>query len=122
MVTTRSQSNRNRELNIETMDRSSDNESESTFPDILSRDQIADLDSDDLLNRQQSNDNLSIDRRFNEINRQIGDLTNIVLTLTNQFASVNGEGNSLNTATASANSRSGRQFVSVRTERSVNLS
>ena len=106
MVTTRSQSNRNRELNIETMDRSSDNESESSFSDILSRDQIADLNSDDLLHRQQSNDNLSIDRRFNEINRQIGDLTNIVLTLTNQFASVNGEGNRLNTATTSANSRS----------------
>ena len=106
MVTTRSQSNRNRELNTETMDRSSDNESESSFPDVLFRDQIADLDADDLLHRQQSNDNLSIDRRFNEINRQIGDLTNIVLTLTNQFASVNGEGNRLNTATASANSRS----------------
>ena len=106
MVITRSQSNRNRELNTETMDRSSDNESESSFPDVLSRDQIADLDADDLLHRQQSNDNLSIDRRFNEINRQTGDLTNIVLTLTNQFASVNGEGNRLNTATASANSRS----------------
>ena len=54
MVTTRSQSNRNRELNIETMDRSSDNESESSFPDILSRDQIADLDSDDLLDSDDS--------------------------------------------------------------------
>ena len=75
------------------MDRSSDNESESSFPDVLSRDQIPDLDADDVWHRQQSNDNLSIARRFNEINRQIGDLTNIVLTLTNQFASVDGEGN-----------------------------
>ena len=81
MVTTRSQSNQNREMEIETMDRSSDNESETSFPDVLSREQIADLDSDDLLNRRRNNDNYSIDQRFNEINRQIGDLTNIVLIL-----------------------------------------
>ena len=106
MVTTRSQSNQNREIEIETMDRSSDSESETSFPDVLSREQIADLDSDDLLNRRRNNDNYSIDQRFNEINRQIGDLTNIVLTLTHQFTSVNGEGNRLNTAASSANSRS----------------
>ena len=85
MVTTRSQSNQNREMEIETMDRSSDNESETSFPDVLSREQVADLDSDDLLNRRRNNDNYSIDQRFNEINRQIGDLTNLVLTLTHQF-------------------------------------
>ena len=81
MVTTRSQSNQSREMEIETIDRSSDNESETSFPDVLSREQIADLDSDDLLNRRRNYDNYSIDQRFNEINRQIGDITNIVLTL-----------------------------------------
>ena len=106
MVTTRSQSSQNRQVETENMDRSSDNESESSFPDPLSRDQIVDLDSDDVLTRHQNSNNYSIDQRFNEINRQIGDLTNIVLTLTNQFASVNGEGNRLNTATTSDNSRS----------------
>ena len=106
MVTTRSQCSQNRQVETENMDRSSDNESESSFPDLLSRDQIVDLDSDDVLTRRQNSNNYSIDQRFNEINRQIGDLTNIVLTLTNQFASVNGEGNRLNTATTSANSRS----------------
>ena len=105
MVITRSQSNQNREIEIETMDRSSDNESETSFPHVLSREQIADLDSDDLLNRRRNNDNYSFDQRFNEINRQIGDLTNIVLTLTQQFTSVNGEGNRLNTAVSKANSR-----------------
>ena len=88
------------------MDRSSDNESESSFPDVLSRDQIVDLDSDDVLTRRQNSSNYSIDQRFNEINRQIGDLTSIVLILTNQFASVNGEGNRLNSATTSTDSRS----------------
>ena len=69
MVTTRSQSSQNRQLEAENMDRSSDNESESSFPDILSRDQIVDLDSDDVLTRQQNSSNYSIDQRFNEINR-----------------------------------------------------
>ena len=69
MVTTRSQSSQNRQLEAENMDRSSDNESESSFPDILSRDQMVDLDSDDVLTRQQNSSNYSIDQRFNEINR-----------------------------------------------------
>ena len=106
MVITRSQSSQNRQVEIENMDRSSDNESESSFPELLSRDQMVDLDSDDVLTRRQNGNNYNIDQRFNEINRQIGDLTNIVLTITNQFASVNGEGNRLNPATTSTDSRS----------------
>ena len=92
------------------MDRSSDNESEASFPKLLSRDQMVDLDSDDVLTRRQNSNSYSIDQRFNEINRQIGDLTNIVLTLTNQFASVNGEGNRLNPATTSTDGRSDSNF------------
>ena len=106
MATTRSQSNRIREVDKRVMDRSSDNESEASFPDIFSRVQMAKLDTDDLLNRQRNKDGYSIEQRFNEINRQIGDLTNIVLTLTQQFFSNNREGNRLNVATTSANSRS----------------
>ena len=106
MVTTRSQSYRIREVDNSAMDRSSDNESEASFPDILSRDQMTELHTDDLLNRQRITDGYSIDQRLNEINRQIGDLTNIVLTLTQQFISNNREGNRLNVATTGANSRS----------------
>ena len=106
MVTTRSQSNQNRQTENGTMNRSSDSESETSFPDVLSRDQIADLDSEDVLTRRQNNNNYDIDHRFNEINRQIGDLTDIVLSLTNQVASVNGEGNRLNAVTTNTNSRS----------------
>ena len=106
MVITRSQSSQNRQVETENMDRSSDNESEASFPELLSRDQMVDLDSDDVLTRRQNSNSYSIDQRFNEINRQIGDLTNIVLTLTNQFASVNGEGNRLNPATTSTDGRS----------------
>ena len=106
MVITRSQSSQNRQVETENMDRSSDNESEASFPELLSRDQMVDLDSDDVLTRRQNSNSYNIDQRFNEINRQIGDLTNIVLTLTNQFASVNGEGNRLNPATTSTDGRS----------------
>ena len=106
MVTTRSQSNRDRQLETQNMDRSSDSESDASFPDVLSRDQIENLDSEDVLTRHHCNHNNSVDQRFNELNRQIGDLTSIVLTLTNQIASINGEGNRPNIATTSANSRS----------------
>ena len=112
MVITRSQSSQNRQVETENMDRSSDNESEASFPELLSRDQmVLDLDSDDVLTRRQNSNSYNIDQRFNEINRQIGDLTNIVLTLTNQFASVNGKGNRLNPATTSTDGRSDSIFM-----------
>ena len=91
---------------MQNMDRSSDSESDASFPEVLSRDQIENLDSEDVLTRHHGNHDNSVDQRFNELNRQIGDLTSIVLTLTNQIASINGEGNRPNIATTSANSRS----------------
>ena len=106
MVTTRSQSNLDRQIETQNMDRSSDSESDASFPEVLSRDQIENLDSEDVLTRHHGNHDNSVDQRFNELNRQIGDLTSIVLTLTNQIASINGEGNRPNIATTSANSRS----------------
>ena len=114
MVTTRSQNNQNRQTENGIMDRSSDSENETSFPDVLSRDQIADLDSEDVLTRRQNNNNYDIDHRFNEINRQIGDLTDIVLSLTNQLASVNGEGNRLNAVTTNTNSRSDTRLVCIK--------
>ena len=67
---------------------------------------MTEFDTDDLLNRQRNTDGYSIDQRFNEINRQIGDLTIIDLTLTQQFSSINRKGKRLNVATTSANTRS----------------
>ena len=46
MVITRSQSSRNRQIDTENMDRTSDNESETSFPELLSREQMVDPDSD----------------------------------------------------------------------------
>ena len=88
------------------MERASDNESESSFPDILSTEQMNELDNDDLLNRQDDTERDVIDRRFYEMNRQIGELTKLVLAPTQQISSNTRKKNGLNAALTSANSRS----------------
>ena len=72
MVTTRSQSTRNSKIESERMERASDNESETSFPDILSREHMNELDNDDLLNPQRDTERDVVDQRFYEMNRQIG--------------------------------------------------
>ena len=62
--------------------------------------------SHDILNRQNSTERTVIDRRFNEMKRQIGELTDLVLALTQQISSNPREGNEINTVTTNANSRS----------------
>ena len=47
-----------------------------------------------------------IDQRFYEMNRQIGDLTDLVLALIQQISSNPREGNRLNTVCTGTNSRS----------------
>ena len=81
MVTTRAQSNRNIEIENKSMDRTSDNESESSFPDILTREQMTELDNDNLLSQQRTSERNMIDQRVYETNRQSEELTNLVLAL-----------------------------------------
>ena len=109
MVVTRSQTFRN---NLSESRKMSDNESEASFPDIRTREPTTDSDNDDLLNRQHSNERNVIDQWFSELNRQIRELTNLVLAVTQQISSNPREGNGLNVATTSANSRSDRNFFS----------
>ena len=85
MVTTRSQSSRNFQTENINMDRTSDNESEASFPDILSREQMTELDSNNLLNDRNNIEKNMIDQRFYEMNRQIGELTALVLALTQRY-------------------------------------
>ena len=103
MVNTRSQIRDNNTLESTRM---SDNESETSFLDVLTREQIIEFDSHDILNRQNNTERNVIDRRFKEMNRQIGELTDLVLALTQQISSNPREGNLLNTVTTIANSRS----------------
>ena len=84
------------------MERASNNESETRFIDILFREQMNELDNDDLLNRQSDTERDVIDRRFFKMNRPIGELTNLVLVPTQQFSSNTREGNGLHYDTYAA--------------------
>ena len=103
MVVTRSQTNKTNSSEQRIM---SDNESETSFPDLLTRQQMTELDSHELLNQQLYSERVIIDQQFYEMNRQIKELTNIVLALTQQISSNPREGNGPNMATTIANSRS----------------
>ena len=80
------------------MDGYSDNESEFSIPEVLSRDQVDEFDNGDLLDRRVNLEQNSVDRRFLEMNRQITDLTSLVLAVTEKISSTNREGNRLQTA------------------------
>ena len=60
MVTTRSQANRNNALKPE---RRSDNESEQSVHNVLSRTQLIEFDKGDPLNRNSDCENINIERR-----------------------------------------------------------
>ena len=64
MVVTRSQINKTNSLEQRIM---SDNESETSFPDILTREQLTELNSDDLLNQQRYSERHIFDQRFFEM-------------------------------------------------------
>ena len=97
MVNTRSQTARNNLVDISRMDRNSDSESDSSVPEILTRDQINEFNNGDLLNYQNGNDRHAVDLRFSEMNKQVTALTNLVLALIEKISSSNREGNELNT-------------------------
>ena len=103
MVITRSQTRDNNTLEST---RRSDNEREASFPQALTREQMIEFDSNDILNRQNNTERNGTDQRFYEMNRQIGELTDLVSALTQQISSNPREGNGLNTVTTNTNSRS----------------
>ena len=77
---------------------------------------MTDFDSNDILNRQNIAERNPFDQRFYEMNRQIGELIDLVLALTQQIFSNQREGNKLNTVTTNANSRSDNQKPEMRKE------
>ena len=87
-------------------DRVSDTESECSIPDLLTRDQIDELNNENLIHSEQHSDQMTIDQRFSSMNRQINELTGLVLALTEKLSSNHGEGNDQNTVIDKANVRS----------------
>ena len=100
MVNTRSQTARNTSSNMNGTDRYSDTESEGRVPEVLTRDQMREFDNGNLLhsrNERNQTERLTVNQRFSEMNKQIIELTNLVLVLTEKLFSSNREGNDLNT-------------------------
>ena len=87
-------------------DRVSATESECSIPDLLTRDQIDELDNENLIHSEQHPDQMTIDQRFSSMNRQINELTGLVLALTEKLSSNHGEGNDQNAVTDKTNARS----------------
>ena len=82
----------------------SDNESDASFPEVLTREQMTEFESNDVLSRQNVMERNPYDQRFND--RQIGEITDLVLALTQQISSNPREGNGLHVVTTSTNGRS----------------
>ena len=87
-------------------DRVSDTESECSIPDLLTRDQIDEVDNENLIHSEQLSDQMTIDQRFSNMNRQIIQLTGLVLALTEKLSSNHGEGNDQNTVVDKTKARS----------------
>ena len=88
MVNTRSQARSSIPVFMSGMDkhdRSSDTESECSVPEVLSRNQIDELDNINLIRTDNKSEQRSIDQRFSDMNKQISDLTGLVLALTETY-------------------------------------
>ena len=87
MVNTRSQVAENQRTHMCRPDRHSDTESERSVPEVLTREQINEFDNGNLLDFSGESERQAVNQRFTEMNRQISELTNLVLALTEKISS-----------------------------------
>ena len=113
MVNTRSQVTDNQHTFMCRTDRHSDTESESSVPEVLTREQMSEFDNGNLLDYSGESERRVVNQRFTEMTRQINELTNLVLALTEKISSnekpssSNREGNVPNITTSNeSNTRS----------------
>ena len=106
MVLTRSQTTKTDQRELENMEYSSDNKSECSIPEVLTREQKIGFNDGDVLNYQNNCGRDSVNQRFSDMNKQINELTNLVLALTENISSNNREGNVLNTVSNNHEARS----------------
>ena len=103
MVNTRSRTAKNTQSDMDGTDRYSNAESEISIPEVLTREQMNEFDSGNLLDYRNESERHTVNQRFNEMNKQISELTNLVFALTekissnDEISSSNREGNDLNT-------------------------
>ena len=87
MVNTRSQVTDNQHTFMCRTDRHSDTESESSVPEVLTREQMSEFDNGNLLDYSGESERRAVNQRFTEMTRQINELTNLVLALTEKISS-----------------------------------
>ena len=68
-------------------DRHSDDESECSVPEVLTREQMNEFENENLLDYRNTDNRQTVDQRFTEMKRQISELTNLVLALTEKISS-----------------------------------
>ena len=117
MVNTRSRTGSSIPVFMRGMDRlggNSDTESEYSVPEVVSRDQIYELDNGNLIRTDCTSEQRSIDQRFMDMNKQISDLTGLVLALTEKLSSNVGEGSKPSTASDKNCTRSDSYAIALR--------
>ena len=87
MVYTRSKIAKYTYSNMNGTDRHSDDESECSVPEVLTREQMNEFENENLLDYRSTDNRQTVDQRFTEMNRQISELTNLVLALTEKISS-----------------------------------
>ena len=73
-----------------------DNSSDVSLPEFSTRSFEIENNTNDHGEQERDHERIRIERRFNEMNRQIGELTSLVRTLTEKVSSGNREGNGNN--------------------------
>ena len=76
------------------------------MPDVLTREQMDELDNENLLNHQNETERHTVNQRFSELNRHYSELSNLVLALTEKIPSNNGEAIDLNSVSYAHETRS----------------
>ena len=102
-------------------DRNSDDDSECSVPEVLTREQMNEFDDENLLGYRNTDNGQTVDQRFTEMNRQISELTNLVIALTEKISSNDAlpsntrEGIVINTVSNEHGARSDNRGVGNRT-------
>ena len=60
-----------------------------SVPDVLTREQMNEIDNRDLLDLRKEIERRTVNQRFSELNKQTLELTNLVLVLTEKISSSN---------------------------------
>ena len=84
----------------------SDSESNTSFPDLNSRNYNLEINDGNPIDHERDHEKIRIEQRFMEMNRQFGELTNLVKTLTEKITSNPREVNGLKTLFTTTEARS----------------